>query len=48
VFDKATLREYYSYFHVVTYQLDFSKVVLLYNIFNFVTVTLVLISQDHP
>jgi hypothetical protein len=43
---RATLRAYYSHFQVVTYQLDFSKVVLLYNIFNFVTVTLVLTSLD--
>jgi hypothetical protein len=40
--DRASLRAYYSHFQVVTYQLDFSKGVLLYNMFNFVTVTLAL------
>jgi hypothetical protein len=39
---------FYSPFHVVAYQHDCSKVVLPYNIFNFVTGILGLTLLDHP
>jgi hypothetical protein len=46
--DKTTLAPFYFDFYTVAYHLDCSKVVLLYNIFNFVTGILGLTSLDHP
>jgi hypothetical protein len=45
--DRASLSHVFYFFQEVAYQLDFSKVVLLYIILNFIVVTLTLTSLDH-